>query len=105
MSQPVNGDPILVVDNVHKEYRRGFFKKELTFSLDADFRFAEPAIVGVMGANGAGKTTLFEIITGSNPPTRGKIYCKGQDIHEVKYRERDRLAIHYHQSYQVRKIR
>src|SRR5690606_12979457 len=24
------------------------------------------------------------------------------DIHRVRYRERDRLAIHYHQSYQVR---
>ena len=26
----------------------------------------------------------------------------GRNIHDVKYRERDRLAIHYHQSYQVR---
>ena len=29
----------------------------------------------------------------------------GQDIHRVKARERDRLAIHYHQSYQVRRFR
>ena len=29
----------------------------------------------------------------------------GADIHRVKYRERDRLAIHYHQSYQVRRFR
>ena len=29
----------------------------------------------------------------------------GTDIHRVKYRERDRLAIHYHQSYQVRRFR
>ena len=28
--------------------------------------------------------------------------CAGQDIHDVKSGERDRLAIHYHQSYQVR---
>ena len=26
----------------------------------------------------------------------------GRDIHRVRYRERDRLAIHYNQSYQVR---
>lgn len=96
---------ILVVDNIHKEYTRGLFNKQVTFSLDADFRFARPKIVGVMGANGAGKTTLFEIITGGNPPTRGKVYCQGQNIHNVKYHERDRLAIHYHQSYQVRQIR
>jgi hypothetical protein len=29
----------------------------------------------------------------------------GRDIHRVRYRERDRLAIHYHQSYQVRSFR
>ena len=28
--------------------------------------------------------------------------CLGKNIHDVRYRERDRLAIHYHQSYQVR---
>ena len=31
--------------------------------------------------------------------------CAGQDIHRVKTYERDRLAIHYHQSYQVRHFR
>ena len=29
----------------------------------------------------------------------------GQDIHAVRYGERDRVAIHYHQSYQVRSFR
>jgi ABC-type Na+ transport system ATPase subunit NatA len=33
------------------------------------------------------------------------VLCAGQDIHRVKTRERDRLAIHYHQSYQVRRFR
>jgi ABC-type multidrug transport system ATPase subunit len=59
----------------------------------------------MMGPNGAGKTTLFEMMTGSNEPTSGRVLCAGQDIHRVKYRQRDRLAIHYHQSYQVRKMR
>ena len=35
----------------------------------------------------------------------GHVYVAGTDIHRVKYRERDRLAIHYHQSYQVRRFR
>ena len=98
-------DYILNIDNIHKTYARGRFNKEITFSLRADMRFAEPAIIGVMGANGAGKTTLFEIITGSNPPTGGQVYCQGQNIHNIKYNERDRLAIHYHQSYQVRQLK
>ena len=97
--------PLLVLDRLRKVYRRGWPARDVTFTLDADLCFPEPAIVGVMGPNGAGKTTLFEMITGSNPPTSGRVLCIGEDIHRVKYRERDRLAIHYHQSYQVRRIR
>jgi ABC-type multidrug transport system ATPase subunit len=74
----------------------------VTFTLEADFAIEQPAIVGMMGPNGSGKTTLFELITGSNLPTAGTVRCLGRDIHQVKYRERDWLAIHYHQSYQVR---
>jgi len=96
---------ILAVDNVVKEYARGLLQREVTFRLEASFSVERPEIVGVMGPNGSGKTTLFELITGSNAPTSGAVRCMGQDIHGVKARERDRLAIHYHQSYQVRRFR
>src|SRR6478609_6053437 len=65
----------------------------------------EMQMVGVMGPNGSGKTTLFEMLSGSNIPTSGKVICAGQDVHRVKYRERDRMVIHYHQSYQVRRMK
>ncbi len=94
--------PLLKVSRLRKVYSRGLWTRQETFRLEADFTIAEPAIVGMMGPNGSGKTTLFELITGSNRPTSGRVHCCGQNIHEVKYRERDRLAIHYHQSYQVR---
>ena len=97
--------PLLVVDRVEKRYVKGVLNRRTTFSLAADFAIAEPAIVGVMGPNGSGKTTLFELITGSNAPDAGRILCNGRDIHTVRYRERDRLAIHYHQSYQVRRFK
>jgi ABC-type branched-subunit amino acid transport system ATPase component len=93
---------ILSVEGLVKEYRRRW---RATFRLEADFRVEKPEIVGVMGPNGSGKTTLFELITGSNLPTAGRVLCMGQDIHGVKAGERDRLAIHYHQSYQVRRFR
>lgn len=96
------GAPILVVDKVTKVYRRGLINRTETFRLTADFVVEAPGIVGMMGPNGSGKTTLFEIMTGSNLPTEGRVLCCGQDIHRIKYRERDRLAIHYHQSYQIR---
>ncbi len=94
--------PLLEVDQLVKVYRRGLFDRTETFRLEADFRIEESAIVGMMGPNGSGKTTLFELITGSNLPTTGQVRCAGRDIHSIRYRERDRLAIHYHQSYQVR---
>jgi ABC-type branched-subunit amino acid transport system ATPase component len=97
--------PLLHVDAVQKRYTRGLLHQQVTFSLDADFTFEEPGVVGVMGPNGSGKTTLFELITGSNLPSSGRVLVQGQDIHQVRYRERDRLAIHYHQSYQVRSFK
>ena len=94
--------PLLEVDKLTKVYRRGRFNRTESFRLEADFRIEESAIVGMMGPNGSGKTTLFELITGSNAPTSGEVRCQGRNIHRIRYGERDRLAIHYHQSYQVR---
>jgi energy-coupling factor transporter ATP-binding protein EcfA2 len=101
----ITAPPLLVLDQLHKRYRHGLIRRRTTFSLEVDMHFAAPEIVGVLGPNGAGKTTLFEMMTGSNVPTSGRVLCSGQDIHRVKYHQRDRLAIHYHQSYQVRKMR
>src|SRR5687768_10800157 len=95
---------LLAVEGLEKRYTRGLLGREVTFSLAADFRIPEPAVVGVMGPNGSGKTTLFELITGSNRPSAGRVVCCGKDIHKVRADERDRLAIHYHQAYQVRRF-
>src|SRR5207244_6935445 len=100
-----NAAPLLVLDKLNKRYRHGLIRRRTTFSLAADMSFDKPEIIGMLGPNGAGKTTLFEMMTGSNVPTSGRVICLGQDIHHVKYRQRDRLVIHYHQSYQVRKMR
>ena len=97
--------PILTLENLRKVYTRGTLVRRPTFTLEANLSFPDSRIVGVVGPNGAGKTTLFEMITGSNTPTSGRVLVAGADIHRVKYRERDRLAIHYHQSYQVRSFR
>ncbi|WP_284615218.1 ATP-binding cassette domain-containing protein [Aquabacterium humicola] len=98
--------PLLQVDGLARHYRRGLpLARRTTFSLAADFRIDAPAVIGVLGPNGSGKTTLFELITGSNRPDAGRVLVRGQDIHAVRTRERDRLAIHYHQSYQLRRFR
>jgi ABC-type multidrug transport system ATPase subunit len=97
--------PMLEVKDLSKVYRRRWPNGQETFRLQANFTVDEPGIVGMMGPNGSGKTTLFELITGSNAPTSGTVSVQGRDIHRVRTDERDRLAIHYHQSYQVRHFR
>ena len=97
--------PLLALEGVSKVYRRGLIDRAPAFRLDADHVFRVPEIVGIMGPNGAGKTTLFEMIAGSNAPSQGRIVVAGQDMQRVRYRQRDRLAIHYHQSYQVRRFK
>ncbi len=98
--------PLLRVAGLVKRYQRGWPpQRQTTFTLEADFAIEGPAIVGVMGANGAGKTTLFELITGGNLPSAGTVQVAGQDIHKVRYHERCLLALHYHQSYQLRSFK
>jgi len=106
----VAGAPLLQVEGLVKRYRRwrrgpGWPRAETTFELHADLCVSSPCVVGVMGANGAGKTTLFELVTGGNQPTAGRVLVAGQDIHRVRPQERTRLALHYHQSYQLRTFR
>ena len=96
---------MLEVRRLEKVYRKGRFDPTPTFHLAADFAIEEPGIVGMMGPNGSGKTTLFELVTGSNAPTAGEVLVQGRNIHKVRTDQRDRLAIHYHQSYQVRHFR
>jgi len=98
-------EPLLRLESLRKEYARGWPRRQVTFRLAADLAVPASCVVGVMGPNGAGKTTLFEMITGSNRPSAGRVLVAGRDIHRVRYAERDRLAIHYHQSYQVRLFR
>ena len=56
-----------------KVYTRGRIVRRPTFTLEADLVIDGPGIVGVVGPNGAGKTTLFEMMTGSNAPSAGRV--------------------------------
>jgi ABC-type multidrug transport system ATPase subunit len=97
--------PPVRVEGVRKRYYAPGWPRRQTFELTADFTVEAPRTIGVMGPNGSGKTTLFELLTGSNTPSAGRVLIEGRDVHRIRYRERDRLAIHYHQSYQVRAYR
>ncbi|WP_242393731.1 ABC transporter ATP-binding protein [Anaeromyxobacter oryzisoli] len=52
----------------------------LTAVSGLDLAVEEHEIVGLIGPNGAGKTTAFNVITGMNRPTEGKVLYRGEDI-------------------------
>ena len=101
----MNNTPLVVVDNLLKVYTEGIFRKRILFQLKADFAIEKPTIIGIIGPNGAGKTTLFELISGRNRPTSGKVICHGKNIHKVKYNERRLLAIHHYNPNQFRRYK
>ena len=50
-------------------------------------------IAGLIGPNGAGKTTLFNVITGAQEPTSGRVWFDGDDVTGMGRLERARLGM------------
>jgi len=50
-------------------------------------------VSAIIGPNGAGKTTLFNVITGAQRPTSGRVVFDGTDITDLSPRRRARLGI------------
>ncbi|XP_060533320.1 cholesterol transporter ABCA5-like [Cylas formicarius] len=93
MSSPNVSPPVVMVQNLHKEYKNKnkqyeyyCFKndddeekikvavKSLSLAVDAG------EVFGLLGHNGAGKTTTMKIVTAEEAPTRGRVFIGGQSI-------------------------
>jgi branched-chain amino acid transport system ATP-binding protein len=59
----------------------------------ASFAADAGRVTGLIGPNGAGKTTLFDVVTGLQKPTAGKVWLDGRDITRLGPRQRARLGI------------
>ena len=60
---------------------------------DANIRAMHGEVTGLIGPNGAGKTTTFNVITGLEQPTSGRILLAGEDISGRSPDQRARLGM------------
>jgi branched-chain amino acid transport system ATP-binding protein len=68
---------ILEVDDIHTYYGDAYVLQGLSLRLE------QGQILGLLGRNGVGKSTLVNSIVGFNPPRRGRIVFKGNDITRI----------------------
>ena len=60
---------------------------------DASFAVDGGTITGLIGPNGAGKTTLFNVISGLQPPTAGRVRFGNHDVTRSSVNSRARAGI------------
>ncbi|MGQ0749406.1 MAG: ABC transporter ATP-binding protein [Betaproteobacteria bacterium] len=65
---------ILEIDDIHTYYGDAYVLQGLSLRLE------QGQILGLLGRNGVGKTTLVNSVVGFNPPRRGRVHFKGEDI-------------------------
>ncbi|MSO84693.1 MAG: MacB family efflux pump subunit [Rhodospirillales bacterium] len=82
------GEPLIVLENVTKTYRRGALAVEVLHGVSLVIRRGE--YVAIMGASGSGKTTLMNLIGCLDRPSAGRYRFAGQDVAGL---DRDQLAL------------
>ena len=78
---------LLRLEALSKKFGEHWALKEIDFDLE------QGEIVGLVGPNGAGKTTLFNLITGRQQPSSGKVWFESKDITSCRPDEIQRFGI------------
>ena len=86
-SKPQNGERVLVVDNIRKQFGGLVAVNDISFEITAG------QIVGLIGPNGAGKSTTFNLITGGLNKTSGRVTFLGEDVTALLSREISRKGM------------
>jgi len=82
-------ETVIEIDNLSKEYEKGFLKKKRTLALDSlTLSVVGGQIFGFLGGNGAGKTTTIKTLMRLQFPTGGTARIFGRDISDVEMHRR-----------------
>jgi ABC-type branched-subunit amino acid transport system ATPase component/ABC-type branched-subunit amino acid transport system permease subunit len=74
-SAPVaKGEVLLKADGLGKAYGGVIALR------DFNLEIRQHEFIGIVGPNGAGKTTLFDLLTGFQRPTLGRLYLRGENV-------------------------
>jgi branched-chain amino acid transport system ATP-binding protein len=82
-----DGQPALEIADVSVKFGGINAVSDVSFTADTGM------ITGLIGPNGAGKTTTFNVITGLQPPTHGRVFIAGQDVSKLPPHKRARLGV------------
>lgn len=77
------------LNSVSKQYPINKNEKVTVLS-NVSLSFPKTGLVSVLGKSGSGKSTLLNLIGKLDNPSKGKIYCNGEDI--AKYKENQLLS-------------
>ena len=79
--------PLLEVDRVVVQFGGVTAVNEAQFTADPG------TVTGLIGPNGAGKTTCFNVISGLQRPTRGKVRFQGKDVTSMPVHRRSKRGM------------
>ena len=77
-TRPEAGTPLVQLQGIRKDYRRGNETVHVLQALDLDIPRGD--FLALMGPSGSGKTTLLNLLGGIDRPTDGRLMVDGTDI-------------------------
>lgn len=90
---------ILQVTHLTKHFRMAR-NKYLKAVNDVSFYINEGETFGLVGESGCGKSTIGRTIMGLYEPTKGEVLFKGENVHQLKEKERNFLYRHMQMIFQ-----
>jgi len=84
----VSDETILEVEDLHKTFRIGFFRKKVLALQGVGFSVKRGEIFGFVGPNGAGKTTSIKVMLQLIYPDRGRVHIFGKPTGDPDARRR-----------------